>query len=419
MKNKLNTYNKNEVYVIGVSTGVDSMVLLNLAIENNLNVVVCHINHNKRESSKKEEIFIKDFCNKNNIKLEILQFNYTQNNFQQEARIARYNFFYNTAIKYNATSILTAHHSHDNVETILMNILRGANLKGYSGISNSSLNNILIKRPLITFNKNEIYEYANTNNITFFEDESNIDNSFLRNNIRNNILPLLNDINPDFDNKFLQYSNLLNETFDFIRTTSLSYIIDNKVDLNVYRNLHITIKKDILNYLFEINNLSTSTTKLNDCIKMLLNNNPNLSYDIQNNFKLIKEYNSFYLSNKKTKNISINMGENEKCEIPMYGVFYLSNIEPKNYTYICKMCYNDKDFPLTIRTRLNGDKVQIKNGHKKVNDLFTDLKIPKEKRDEILLVETNNKEIIWVLDYYKKHIEKEYIYLVYEEKNYE
>lgn len=419
MKNKLNTYNKNETYIIGVSCGVDSMVLLNLALENNLDVVVCHVNHNKRDASIKEEEFIKEYCMKNNIKLEILQFNNEKDNFQNNAREARYNFFYNTALKYKAKTIFTAHHSYDNAESVLINILRGSNLKGYSGITTSSINDILIKRPLISFNKNEIYQYANDNNITFFEDESNNDNTYLRNNIRNNILPILKEINKDFDSKFTQYSNLLNESFDFIRNTSLSYIKDNTVNIKEYNKLHLCIKKDILNYLFEQYNLNTSTSKINDCIKLLENNKPNQTYDINNNYKLIKEYDFFYLSNKKHTSISKIMGFNEKCEIPMYGMFYFSNIEPKNYTSFMKICYNEKEYPLKIRNRINGDKIQIKNGHKKVNDLFTDLKIPKEKREEILIIENNNNEIIWVLDYYKKPINDNFIYLVYEEKNYE
>ncbi len=416
MINKMKNYNKNDIYVIAVSTGVDSMVLLDLARNNNLNIVVAHVNHNKRTSSIKEEEFIRNYCKENNIKLEVLQYEYKENNFQNEARIARYNFFYNVANKYNAKKILTAHHSFDNVETILINILRGSNLKGYSGISNSQMNDILIERPLLSFNKNEIYNYANNNNISYFEDESNSDNTFLRNNIRNNILNNLEIINNDFDKKFLQYSNLLNETFDFLRTTSLSYIVNDKVDVNIYNELHIAIKKDILNCLFEKYNLNTSTSKINDCINLLSNNKPNLSYNIQKDYRLVKEYNYFYLTNKITKEICYTMGKFDKCEIPVYGTFYFSNIIPKTYTSYTKICYNNEEFQIKIRTRQKADKIEIKNGHKKVSDFFIDLKIAKEKRDEILLVEHNN-EIVWILDYYKKQVNDNFIYLVFEGEN--
>ncbi len=415
MNNKLNNYNKNDIYVLAVSTGVDSMVLLDLAIKNNLNIVVAHVNHNKRESSIKEEAFVKEYCLKNNLKLEILQFNNTGNNFQNEARNARYNFFYNVSVKYNASKIFTAHHSFDNVETVLINILRGSNLKGYAGLGNSSYNGISIERPLLTFSKNEIYKYALDNNITFFEDESNLDNTYLRNNIRNNVVKNIELVNNTFDKKFLQYSNLLNESFDFIRSTSLSYIKDNKVNIKEYNNLHIAIKKDILNCLFEQYNLNTSNSKIDDCIKLLSNNKPNLSYNIQKDYKLIKEYDFFYLSNNSSKEVYVNMGEFDKCEIDMYKTFYFSNKIPKTYTSYIKICYNKEEFPLVIRTRLDGDKINIKNGTKKVSDFFKDLKIPKEQRDNILLVENNKKEIIWILDYYKKKIDEDFIYLVYEE----
>lgn len=418
MKNSMNNY-ANELYVIAVSTGVDSMVLLDLAVENKLNIVVAHVNHNKREQSNIEENFIKEYCLKNNIKLEILQYTHEKDNFQNEARNARYNFFYNVAIKHNAKKILTAHHSYDNVETILINILRGSNLKGYAGITNTTYNDIIIQRPLIQFNKNEIYNYANNNNIRYFEDDSNNDSTYLRNNIRNNVLNNLQNINEDFEKKFTQYSELLLESYDFIRSTSISNIINNKVNINTYKNLHKCIQKDILNYLFEQNNLTSSKTKINDCINLLLNNNVNVSYDINKGYKLIKEYEYFYLSNKISNKIHKTMCLNEKCEIPMYGTFYLSNIIPKTYTDILKICYNEEEFPITIRNKENGDKIQIKNGHKKVSDLFTDNKVPKEQRENILLIENNNKEILWVMNHYKKDINKDYIYLVFEGEKYE
>lgn len=409
-------YDNESKYVIAVSCGVDSMVLLNLAMKNNLNFIVAHVNHNKRNQSIDEENFITNFCKQNNIQLEILQFNNNDENFQNEARIQRYNFFYNVAIKYNCNTILTAHHSYDNVETILMNILRGSNLKGYAGMSVSNINNILIQRPLLEFSKKKIYKYAKDNNVIFFEDESNLDNAYLRNNIRNNILNNLEDINGNFDIKFSQYSNLLLETFNFIRNTSLSYIIDNKVNINIFNKLDICIKKDILNYLFEINNLSSSTSKINDCIKLIENNKPNLSYNIQRNYKLIKDYTDFYLSNYETKQLCYIMEDFGKCEIDLNKTFYFTNILPKTYTYFTKIWYNKQELPLKIRTRLNGDKIAIKNGHKSVSDFFIDKKIPKENRDKILLVENNNNEIIWIIDYYKKNVDKDFIYLVYEEK---
>lgn len=410
---KLNL-NENDIYVLAVSTGVDSMVLLDLAKQNNLNIIVAHVNHNKRDSSIDEQNFITEYCKNNNIKLEILQYKYIDKNFQNEARIARYNFFYDVAIKHKANTILTAHHSYDNVETVLINILRGGNLLSYSGIKESNINEITIKRPLLNYSKNEIYNYANNNNVTYFEDDSNKEDIYLRNNIRNNILNNLENINKDFDKKFLQYSNLLNETYDFIRSTSLSYFKDDKIQLDQYLSLHITIQKDILNCFFEKYNITSSTSKLNDCIEVLKNTKPNLTYNLQDNYRLIKEYNYFYITDKLTKEICITMGEFDKCEIPVYGRFYFTNILPKTYTSYVKMCYNKLDFPVKIRTRVNGDKVKIKNGHKKISDLFIDLKIPKEKRDEILLVETNNNEIIWVIDYYKKKVDENFIYLVNE-----
>ena len=129
---------ENDTIVIGLSGGPDSMCLLDILkkLPIKLNIICAHINHNIREESKEECIFVKEYCKKNNLIFETITFDKKSNeeNYnEQELREKRYKYFEELIKKYNAKYLMTAHHGDDLIETILMRLTRGSNLKGYSG----------------------------------------------------------------------------------------------------------------------------------------------------------------------------------------------------------------------------------------------------------------------------------------------
>ena len=127
----------NDKYlIVGVSSGPDSMALLDLLKKNCKQSIVCtHINHNIRESSKEEELYLKEYCKKNNIIFECKKIDsWEKNNFEAEARTKRYEFYEQILNKYHSHTLFLAHHGDDLIETILMKIIRGSNLEGYAGI---------------------------------------------------------------------------------------------------------------------------------------------------------------------------------------------------------------------------------------------------------------------------------------------
>ena len=128
----------HEKIIVGVSGGPDSMCLLHLVLElkdkKNLNVICAHVNHKMRIESENEAKFVREYCENNNAIFEYYEINeYTDDNFHNQARIKRYDFFKDLVSKYDAKYLLTAHHGDDLIETILMRIVRGSNLKGYLG----------------------------------------------------------------------------------------------------------------------------------------------------------------------------------------------------------------------------------------------------------------------------------------------
>ena len=161
---------KFEPIVIGCSTGPDSMALLHYMKENTENkIICCHINHNVRKESIEEENYLKNYCQKESIIFESMKIdNYKENNFENEARKKRYNFYEQTLKKYHSKYLFLAHHGDDLIETVLMKIERGSNLEGYAGIKEISKHkNYYIIRPFLKFTKQDLINYVNKNNIKY------------------------------------------------------------------------------------------------------------------------------------------------------------------------------------------------------------------------------------------------------------
>ena len=136
-------FNNEQVILAGVSGGADSMVLLDLLHKKELEIgfkLVCvHVNHNIRSESDSEQAFLSKYCSDNNVVFESMKIeNYGDDNFHNEARTKRYNYFGSICKRYNAKYLFTAHHGDDLTETILMRITRGSNIKGYVGFKEVS-----------------------------------------------------------------------------------------------------------------------------------------------------------------------------------------------------------------------------------------------------------------------------------------
>ena len=369
------------------------------------------------EESITEEKYIRDFAKNNNSYVEVFDYFHEKDNFQAEAHSKRYQFFYEVAIKHNASAIITAHHYQDNLETIIMNLIKGSNIYGYAGIKDiASYEGITIIRPLINVSKKNIYQYALENNITYFEDSSNASDDYLRNRIRHHIIPLLENENPNLSNSISNYSNQLHEAFTYIRNNSVKYmeINDNKIVINSFNNLALIQKKDIINYICDSLGILSNDNKICDVLELIENPKPNLTYDLSNDFVFVKEYDICYIKKREINNtfrFEINLNEEIKLSNSSFSLDEIATSD----TYL-NLSINEP-LPLVIRKRCNGDKLIIKEGHKKLKDFLIDKKVPKSERDNLIIVTNGLGEIIWVLGYYKKKCEEQNcLILNYKEK---
>tara|TARA_Y100000994_G_scaffold63450_1_gene51607 strand:+ start:290 stop:1219 length:930 start_codon:yes stop_codon:yes gene_type:complete len=208
-------------FVLAISGGVDSMVLANLFLINNLNFSIAHCNFQLRgKESDDDELFINKWCSEKDIKLYNKKFStedYCKNNkltIQMGARELRYEWFRELIDKEKHDFIVTAHHIDDQLETFIINSIRGTGIDGLVGIPDK-INKII--RPLLMTSKDQIIEYSKVNKINYREDSSNDKEDYLRNKIRHSVIPYLKS---DDDNVLLKFKTTienLNSTKIFVQ----------------------------------------------------------------------------------------------------------------------------------------------------------------------------------------------------------
>lgn len=286
---KYNMIEENDSIVVAVSGGPDSMSLLNVLIKlkqkMNITLVVAHVNHMIRAVADSETEYVKKFCHDNGIdcfvkKVDVVKLAEQQKISTEEAgRNIRYDFFEEVFEKINANKIAIAHNKNDNAETVLMNIMRGSGVTGLKGIEPVRANKFI--RPLIECDRKSIEQYCINQNLNPKFDESNKENIYTRNKVRNLLIPYIEkEFNPNIIESINRLSNLAtqeNEYIDRIVKKECANIIisktkqEVKLDLKKFNALDDFIKsKAILEYVRELFGTTKGIEKIHiqDIIKM-------------------------------------------------------------------------------------------------------------------------------------------------------
>ena len=408
LKKKLKL-NNNDKIVIGVSSGPDSMFLLNLLLqlkkELKFTIIVAHINHKVRIESEEEEIFLKNYCLDNDVIFERKEIiNYPKDNFHAYAREFRYNFYEELINKYQANYLMTAHHGDDLIETVLMRLVRGSTLNGYTGISLiSNYDNYKLVRPLLYMTKDEIKEYNDINNIPYRVDKSNTSDKYTRNRFRKNILPFLKEENKDVHLKFLKFSLLLESSNMYIEKEVNNLYNDicenNKINIQKFLVLDKFIKRELLEKILNnnIQNKEQLTDKHIDSIINLINNNKTGS-EINLPGNIIGRINYGYFEFIKVEeSYNYYLELKDGLIIPNGMEFKIINNE-ENGNDILHLDSSLVKMPLYVRNKKDGDYIELKgiDGKKKVSDIFIDKKVSKEDRKSYPVVVDKNDKIIWI-----------------------
>lgn len=391
--------NKKKPIIVAVSGGVDSMVLLEFLINEDYEPIVVHFNHNTRETNKRDEQLITDYCEANDLKYHIYNIVIAGGNFQSKARDLRYEHLTQTANIYKTNYIATAHHLDDLAETVLMKLTRGSNLYGYAGINPYySRNGYIYLKPLLYLSKAELNAYQVKYEIPYFTDESNYSNNYLRNRYRNTIIPIMKQENDQFLNKVLTYHTQVSDAYNFISKVAKSNINNKSFELTTFIKQDIAVQNEMINQLFVLNNIESNYQLISKIRETLLNGSSNNTYDLKGGFQFIKTYNNVFIKAKsENKNFNIKL-TNTINHIPNVGNITFFHGSAKRPNNTVKLWYNILSLPLVARRRKPGDTLTFPYGTKKLKKHLMDLKIPPYKREELWLLTDSDNNIIWISD---------------------
>ena len=231
--------------LLATSGGLDSMVMVDLFHKLSFEIAIAHCNFQLRGvESFEDQNFVQNYAEANEIQLFVTQFDTEafakdyKLSSQVAARELRYNWFYELLETEEFDYVITAHHADDNLETFLINLVRGTGLDGLTGIPAQNENVI---RPLLLFSRQEIEQYAKENNIDWREDSSNASDKYLRNRIRHNLGPILKELNTDFLSSFHKTQVYLQESKTMVEDASI--MVYQQVAKEIGEDIHFDLNK--------------------------------------------------------------------------------------------------------------------------------------------------------------------------------
>ena len=392
--------------LLAVSGGLDSMVLVHLFQQLNYEIVVLHCNFQLRGlESFEDQQFIQEYSNTNAIPFVFTQFDTEafaadfKVSIQVAARELRYSWFYEQLAIQKGDFILTAHHADDNLETFLINLSRGTGLEGLTGIP---AQNEKVIRPLLSFSRQQIEEYASVNKLKWREDSSNASDKYLRNKIRHHLVPLLKELNPTFMSSFEKTQSFLSEAQELVDDAAIM----------VYQQVAREEGEDIYFDLVRLLQLPNYSSYLYQWLKEFGFTAWDDIYELVTSqsgkqvlapyFRLIKDRDCLILSPLQSQE---NQQEFEIESIESKVKFPL-NLDFSNVSKIGvasdSTIFVDQDklvFPLTLRHWNEGDVFQpfgMEGKSKKVSKLFKDEKLSLIDKEKVWLLCSNN-QVVWVV----------------------
>ena len=418
---KINTlWNKEDKIAIALSGGVDSIVLFHLLVteykDSYKELVVFHINHGLRQESYEEAGFVEKFVKDFDVKFYKEELNMSDlerdshTSEEMFARELRYQAFNKMAKLEGVTKLLTAHHKNDQVENILMRLLTGRSIDHSLAICEEiEMAGLTIYRPLLNSLKAELEEYAKEKNLHYYVDATNFDTDYTRNNIRHNIVPLLNDINSgSFDNliNFANYyQNINNNLKKAILSNKDNYIFSRDEDkISLVKDKFLELNEEEMYFLLkdlitdELGVFDIKQKAIFDVVSSLKKNSGNKSYDLKNNLKIISQYETLYIHKieKKCYNDKIEIIIDKICENSVYE-FYQNKFIISTDAKDSEIGFNKSELPLLVTIKKEGDRVRRGEINKKLSRIFIDEKVPKELRDTLPVIRNNKGEVLGVL----------------------
>lgn len=397
-------YLLTEKFLIAISGGIDSVVLAHLCYQADLNFALAHCNFQLRgKESDEDENFIRRLGKELKTEVFVQKFDTARfvkkdASIQLIAREQRYQWFDQLLKKTDYSYILTAHHLDDDIETFFINLLRGSGLKGLTGIPPE---NKKIIRPLLKFSKQELIKFAQENLIKWREDQTNFSDDYLRNRIRNHIIPVLEEENPNFKNSFSQTQSflkdafLLNEDYRKLLKTEISHQENNFIFFDIEKIQSLPNKEAVIYLLFN----AYGFTAWRD-IENLLNAESGKMV-LSKTHRLLKDKNFLVLDkNNSSEKAEITIQKEEKLiNFPAGKLICENVINVSEFdNQIAYLAAEKLEYPLKLRIWKPGDRFQPlgMKGHKNLSDFLKDEKLNLFEKENVWVL-LSNETIVWVV----------------------
>ena len=411
--NRYNLIAEGDRLILALSGGMDSMVLADLLPKAKVEFVAAHCNfHLRGEESDGDEQFVREFAERNGLRLYVKHFK-TETfakeqgiSIEMAARALRYAWFEELRQQLNYDKIAVAHHADDQAETFIINLLRGAGLRGLKGMQPK---NGAIIRPMLWASRERIHQYAIENQIRWREDHTNAEIVYLRNKIRNQLLPVFDELHPEARQglyKSLEHLASENELYRELLKEKLNQIIEHNDEIQSIPHSAFFIQHSAFQLLFEwLRQYGFNTDQCHFIYEAMDTGIGNKYYSPSH--QLVIGRGELQLSEIKTEN-------NEEIQIEIGEEGIISPI------HLCFSCYEkvpdfvidkssdiallDADkihFPLTLRHWHHGDRFYPlgMKGSKLLSDFFVDQKFTEAQKKNVFLLVSADNQILWVIGY--------------------
>ena len=432
---KNNLIEKGDKILLALSGGIDSMVLAKLLIlysqrtsstvnsQSQCHLSFAHCNfHLRGDDSNRDEKFVTEFAKENKIPIYIQHFDtesYAKENslsIEMAARELRYSWFEELKDINNFTKVALAHHGDDQIETFLINMLRGSGIKGLKGMKPQ---NDFYIRPLLFSNRSQIEAFAKENNIQWVEDYTNNETIYLRNKIRHQIIPLFDEIKENARNSMNFSIDCLSSENDLYRSLieeKLSMIENVNRDYRFVDNIHFLKNKEGKQLLFEwVRKYGFNYAQSESMYEAMMNGKSGVVFYNDNGQQTTD--NSLIASVQKDRiEIFKNRFDDDEFQIQIDSqILRFSDSQILRFSVLKKdedfklikdssVAQFDMDkiaFPLKLRRWKKGDRFRPlgMKGSKLLSDFFNDLGFSTYQKQKVWIMEDANGLILWVVGY--------------------
>ncbi|MDW7661921.1 MAG: tRNA lysidine(34) synthetase TilS [Bacillota bacterium] len=407
---KHNMFVKGDKVIVGLSGGPDSLALthalFHISDSVGFELVPVHVNHLLRgEFADADEQFVMDFCSNLGLECHTFRVNVSEYaselgiSFEEAGRRVRYEKFEEVRAKVGGTKIAIGQNRNDLVETFFINLFRGSGIDGLSSIE--YVRDSVFVRPLLEVDRTQIEDYCDQNNLVARRDHTNDENDYVRNKIRNVLIPYIKDnFNPSINDTVFKTTEMMKDErmfwnshveklFDEMCVSEKGKVLirgSSFVDLTVseQRQLMRYCIRKVRKHLVDI-----SLDQLNQILKLT---RTNTSIRLDEQYVVSYEYGNYVVSKIEplTKNVKAPEIYSFDLDLESYSKFDTNE-------WVVALDADHVKGKLTIRTRKSGDRfipLGMK-GHKKIKDFFIDEKVPVAKRDAIWLI-CDDEKIVWI-----------------------